>query len=247
MPIEITALDILGVKPVGEALRDTTSAGVKGAGEFLGRICLPVAEEMGLFMRDRVRGWRLGNLGRTLNKAEAILTATNRGGSPTAPPHFVVRLLEEASWAEDDGVQGLWAGLLASACSETGDDEGNLSYLVKLRDVTPIQAKLLCYACVNSPKSVSPSGLIVADEFDVPTSTAYAVVGYTDIHRLDADLDHLRSLELLAGGFDAGGDGTAVSLTPTALALNLFVRVSGSRESPPAFFKITRPTEMEPY
>ena len=67
------SLDLLGAKPVGDAVKIATEGMFKGAGEFLGRICLPAAEEFGLLLRDRVSHWRASHAARIAERAEAKL------------------------------------------------------------------------------------------------------------------------------------------------------------------------------
>lgn len=55
------SLDVLGIKPVAEAINTVTQATTAGAGAFLSRICLPAAEEFGLLLRDKVSAWRAKN------------------------------------------------------------------------------------------------------------------------------------------------------------------------------------------
>jgi hypothetical protein len=56
---ENKSLDILGIKPIGNAIESLTDGFVSGASAFLSRICLPAAEEFGLLLRDRRRGQEL--------------------------------------------------------------------------------------------------------------------------------------------------------------------------------------------
>ena len=58
---ESRSLDVLGIKPVAEALSHATKNSIDGASAFLGRICLPAAEELGLLLQDKVRAWRAKN------------------------------------------------------------------------------------------------------------------------------------------------------------------------------------------
>ncbi len=240
-----TAIDLLGIKPIGEALRDSTNTVLTGAGAFLGRICLPVSEEFGLLLRDWMRSYRLGNIASTLSRAEAIMATIPGAEEFFAHPRVVMRLLEEASWTDNSELHEMWAGLLASSCSTDGEDESNLPFIAKLRDMTPAQCRLLRYACEHAPKRTGPGGLIyVESDFQVPLEKLFEVSGHKDIHRLAADLDHLRSLELIEVGFLAGGHCTHADLHPSALGVYLYVRASGSRESPPVFFDLND-TEYE--
>jgi hypothetical protein len=56
---ENKSLDILGIKPIGNAIESLTDGFVSGASAFLSRICLPAAEEFGLLLRDRELGVRV--------------------------------------------------------------------------------------------------------------------------------------------------------------------------------------------
>jgi hypothetical protein len=60
----------------------------------------------------------------------------------------------------------------------------------------------------------------------------------SDFHRLDRELDHLRALELINGGFDP--DSTDADITPSALALQLYVRSQGYIGSPIDYFGLDK-------
>ena len=92
---KLNSQDILGVKSFGDAINTATKGLVNGAGAFLSRICLPASEEFGLFLKDKVSKW----------SGENALQ------------------IEKGSWVDDNKVQDMWAGLLASSCNEDGRDE----------------------------------------------------------------------------------------------------------------------------
>jgi len=91
---------------------------VDGAGAFLGRICLPAAEEFGQLLRDRIKYWRAVNASKIAAMAEARLRALNAGKSVQAHPRLVGAIIEQGSWTDDEEVQQMWAGLLASSCTQ---------------------------------------------------------------------------------------------------------------------------------
>ena len=64
------SFDILGIKPVGEAVNTIVKGSVEGTSAFLSRICLPAAEEFGLLLQDKISHWRTQNLIRIAEKAE---------------------------------------------------------------------------------------------------------------------------------------------------------------------------------
>ena len=75
--------------------------------------------------------------------------------------------------------------------------------------------------------------------------TIVNIAGTDDIYRLDSELDHMRSLELLNQGdaLDGAGGGFTVSdskpeanITPSALALNLYYRTHSTGITPKEFW-----------
>ena len=234
------SLDVFGIKPFADAANKITSSVIDGVAAFLSRICLPAAEEYGLLLRDRVRGWRTQNVAAITQAAERKLGDAGAAEGVSAHPRLVNRILEEGSWIEDSEVQEMWGGLLASACSKTGDDDSNLLFVNLLSGLTGLQARILRYACEHARKYKSSSGLIQSSLLEVTAEDLIKLTGEVDLQRLDREMDHLRALELLnQGGFSVEGGPLTAGLTPTALALHLYARCQGSRSSPIDYFGIT--------
>jgi Abortive infection alpha len=237
---ESKSIDVLGIKPVADAFSHVTKAAVDGASAFLGRICLPAAEELGLLFRDKVRAWRAKNAVAVIAEAEARYEKYQAGRVAQAHPRLVASVVEHSSWTDDRTLQQMWGGLLASSCSPDGRDESNLIFINLLSQLTSLQVRVLSYACSNVKKLVTPEGLIMPDRgLYVEISTVKGIANTDDIHRLDTELDHLHGLGLITGGFQ--GRSTHVDICPTALALNLFVRSQGFTGSAVAFFNLIPP------
>jgi hypothetical protein len=230
------SLDLLGIKPLADSVNKLTSAVVDGSAAFLSRICLPAAEEFGELLRDRVHHWRAQNLAETTRKAEEKLEQSAAGENVHAHPRLVSNILEEASWIDDSRVQDFWAGLLASSCTSEGDDDSNMIFVNILSLLTKLQARIIDYACMQSPKHSTMQGLIHSGYLSVSVDTLKDVTGETDIQRLDRELDHLRELGLIVGGIHPGGNDAV--LTPAPLAHHLYVRCQGSRASPTEYFSL---------
>lgn len=229
-------IDLLGLAPFGDSVKIATQGAVDGASAFFSRICLPAAEEFGLFIQDKVHGWRTNNVAAMAGMAETLL-----GDSAThAAPRIVSQIVEEASWVDDPYLQSLWAGLLAASCTEGGDDDSNLMFLALLSNLTRLQCRILKYSCENAPKYVTQTGLPFSRSFMVDVPTLVAVTGCEDIERIDREMDNLRGLELIRFGFDADHtpDHQVADIAPTAIALHMYVRCNGSRESPATFFDL---------
>ncbi len=233
------SLDILGVKPIADAVDTATTGVVKGASAFLSRICLPAAEEFGLLLQDKVRLWRARNAAAVAQKAERILGPDN-GPTVQAHPRLVGVVLEEGSWMDVDQVQEMWAGLLASSCSPAGDDDSNLMFADLLARLSVSQARLLNHVCSVATKGLSPGGLLVAEGLCPTLQELQAISGVTDVHRLDREIDHMRSMELLtiSSGFSPRSKNQA-DLTPTTLAIQMYARCKGHRGEPESYFGLS--------
>jgi len=73
---------------------------------------------------------------------------------------------------------------------------------------------------------------------DVLGLAPYGEAVRVDLHRLDRELDHLRSLGLLDAhtGFKMHAQDKIADVTPSTLGLQMFARCRGCRGSPEAFF-----------
>ncbi len=235
------SLDILGVKPIAQAVDKTTEASIAGISAFLSRICLPAAEEFGLFLQDKVKAWRAQNARNILEKTQSIHARVLERNGDQVHPRIVAAVLENGSWVNDDEVQSMWAGLLASSCSVDGQDQSNLVFINILRQMTDAEVRLINYACKNARVVQLPAGYIACIEnFIVNKQQVAELLGTDDLHKMDLLQDHCRELGLLTvnSGFDPNSSGVAV-LTPTAIALQLCARGHGFLGSPAEFYGVT--------
>lgn len=230
------SMDVFGVRPLSEAISHVTKASVDGAAAFLSRICLPAAEELGLMLQDKVRAWRSNNAASILMVAERKLGADC---DPVAVhPRMVYTAMENGSWTDCKLLHEMWGGVLASSATVDGQDDSNLIYTTILAQLTSSQAKVLAYACETVEKEISPPGLIFPKGIlVVGPDELLKISGASDLHVLDVELDRLRSLELIVHGFSKGS--VDADITPTALALNMYVRCQGYRGSAIEYFDVS--------
>lgn len=152
--------------------------------------------------------------------------------------------MEECSAVDNDELQDLWAGLFASSCTPDGRDDSNMNFVDLLRRMSSVEARILDYACKHSKKYMYPSKLIVADALSVSFDLLVEITGINDIYRLDSELDHMRSIELLpqgsliggGGGFSADDEHLDADISPSALALNLYYKTHSTGVSPIDFW-----------
>lgn len=243
---ERQSLDILGIKPVGDAINTTVEAGMDGARAFLSRICLPAAEEFGLLLRDRVSHWRANHAARIAEKAEKLLKEKRTAENVCAHPRLVTSIIEQGSWADKDGVQEMWAGLLASSCTEDGNDDSNLIFVNLLSQMTAMGAQIINRLCEEITKEVSPGGTIRCEATYFSIDNFMEAFGIKELHQLHRELEHLSALNLMWVQMPEVLDAKAWENAPmkqpmlygcpTPLALYLYVRCKGSTESPAEYF-----------
>lgn len=236
------SLDLLGIKPIGDAANTAVNKTFDGVGVFLKAVCMPAFEEFGLLLEDQVRKWRLYNIANILKKAEGKLDFENDGLTFKAHPRVALGIMENCSLIDDEYLQDLWAGLFASSCSKLGQEDENLIFIDILKQLTACEARILKFSCENVRKILYDNGLIVPDELTVSCNEIIEISGITDIYRLDRELDHLRSLELIGnslggGGFTPSDNDLNADISPTALTLNLFVKCQGHNYDPKDFWR----------
>lgn len=229
--------DLLGLKPYAEPIRIVTEGVVRGAEAFLSRVCNPALEEIGLLLQDRVRGWRGHNAAKILNGANEKLKELDSHGTEKVHPRLVHVAVEEGSWCDEEAVQEMWAGLLASSTSADGRSDENLIFMNILKQLSSLQVEVLRFAVERAEKFDGGFALPHARDLTMTCTDLISFIGCSDLQRLDRELDHLRELGLLReGGILAGTNN--VRLQPSPLALHLYVRGQGSKLSPVEFWKL---------
>ena len=229
-----TSLDLLGIKPIAESAHTVTKAVVDGTAAFLSRICLPAAEEFGLLLKDKVSAWRRSNAVKIAQKAERKYNELPTPEGMHTHPRLLMQIIEQGSWIDDEDVQELWAGLITSSCTEEGNDDSNLMFIDLLARLTLSQARIIDHICKNSTKIVTEGGWIAAEVFYLTLPALQEVMRISDFHRIDRELDHLRTLGLIASGFSPYS--ADADVTPTALALQMYTRCQGFTSDPLSFF-----------
>lgn len=240
-----SSLDLLGIKPIGDAVNKTVEKSFEGIEGFLRSVCVPALDEVGLLLRDKVRNWRLNNILRILEKAKGKLHFENEEIRIQAHPRVALSIIENGSLSDSDEVQEMWAGLFASSCTKTGQEDENLIFIDLLKQLTVAEAKILKYSCESARKILFANGLIACDNLALECKALIKISGINEVHRLDRELDHLRSLELISGGFSAEDERLVANISPTALALNLYVKSQGYDSDPALYWQENKITLAE--
>jgi hypothetical protein len=249
--------DVLGLKVYGEAAKILAQGGVDAAAAVLSRICNPVAEELGLLLRDKVSAWRpvsewrFQNIIRQIDMTERMLRMASDYEEKKALPRLVRLTLEQGSWVDADEVREMWAGLLASSCTKDGKDESNLIFINILAQMTTSEAMMMSYGCEHAEKKLTESGAItVGMGAYVSVEQLKELTGVNDLLRLRRESDHMRSLGLIGTGVWEGeieveGKKLVADLRPTNLGLQMYLRCQGSLKSPVEYFGLMNADSSE--
>ena len=128
-------------KTIEETAKLTIGKMVDGVGTFLKKICLPAAEEFGFLLEDQIKYYRINNLFKIIKKVENELSVEKLANP--VHPRLIREFAEEASWAEDDGLQAMWAGLLKGIIKNSKEGDSSLIYSNILKQLNGFQARLV--------------------------------------------------------------------------------------------------------
>lgn len=237
------SLDILGIKSLGDATNTVITKSIDGIESFLKIVCKPAFEEFGLMLGDKVRYWRLNNIINVLEKSQDKLEFRDNKLELKINPRIALGIIENASLTDEHELQELWSGLFAASCNNDDKNDENIIFIDFLKSITSTQAKILKYICENSTKIIYDNGLMACDQLIFEVQKLKEISGIQDLHRLDRELDHLAHLNLIGQDIFNGGGGIKISdftanVTPTPLALNLYVRCQGYNGDPQFFWTI---------
>lgn len=231
--------DVLGIEPVAQSAHEVTKASIEGISSFLGSIFKPGLEELGYLIKDRVRLWRLNNIVCTLEKAKGKMIFDGQDLQLTANARVGLSIMDGCSEVDNDELQDLWAGLFVSSCTPDGSDDSNMNFVDLLKRMSSVEAKIVDYSCQNCKKTLFPNKLLIPQKITVSFDELVRITGIKDVYRLDSELDHMRSIELLetggtfstGGGFNADDSKLDANLTPSPLALTLYYKTHPNGKS----------------
>lgn len=206
-------------------------------------------KEIGFFIQDKIRYQRWKWWNNVTQIIEKTKDMPNMDKSLVIHPRIFFNILDNGGWVDDENLQKMWAGLLVSGRTTDGKDQSNTIFINMLSQMTTSEVKILDYICGASNKILTSEGIVFAEDFDMTTENLLMVSGISDIQKLDLELDHLRSLGLITrpGGFMAIKGPVVekfeipksdVGVTPSGLALNLYIRCKGYSQTPKEYFNL---------
>lgn len=132
--------------------------------DLLRRLAGPAADQVGLMLGDKVWEYRANNLIKITMRTQRKLRGAGLPANPV-PPRLLLPLIESCSVEDNETLQEMWAGLLATASRET--DSMSPSFIETLKQLTPDEARQLEYLAAemakNSGTEALPPGAAVPD------------------------------------------------------------------------------------
>ena len=125
---------------MSEAGEIIKSGAVDKVADIFHKLAGPMADEVGMMLGDKVRVWRANNWTKTVKKTERIL---KDAGLPAnaVPPRLFLPIVEGSSMEDNESLQDMWAGLLATASQEM--DAVSPAFVETLKQLRPDEAQAL--------------------------------------------------------------------------------------------------------
>ena len=187
-----------------------------------------------------IKEWRADNADNVLERARQKLRVAKTPVKQLdrTNPRLLYIILDHGSWHDAEEMQEMWAGLLVSSSMGNLHDESNLVFVSLLSQMTINEVLILNHACLSATKVVSEEGIIVAERLEYKVSDLMKIVREPEMFRLDFQLDHLRALGLLPFGINLRDPEKQLraDITPSSLALYMYVRCHGFAGPPSDYF-----------
>lgn len=218
----------------------------------------PSVAEFGQLLKDRVHYWRQIQLDNIAKKAKGKMERLDLK-DPCVHPKIFAQIIEHSSWCDTETLQDMWAGLLATSCDEPTDK--NSIYVDILSKMSHNEAKLCNHFCANGSWVVSEAeNLVDAVPLYPAASDLKQLCGASDFEDVDQALVHLQLLGLIKREAYPSDDGyrpsprilrdytsedasdnkwaDAIEITPTSLALRLFLKTQGETMRPSEYVRL---------
>jgi hypothetical protein len=116
------------------------SGAVEKIADLVNKLAGPLAEEAGMMLGDAARVYRVKNWIRTVEKTERLLRDSGLPAN-AVPPRLFLPIMEASSIEDNETLQDMWAGLLATASQQM--DSVSPAFIETLKQLTPDEARHL--------------------------------------------------------------------------------------------------------
>lgn len=123
-----------------EVLDVLKSGAADKVADLMHKLAGPICDEVGIYFGDKFRAFRTKNLNKTLETTERLLLDAGLPVNPV-PPRLFLPIIDHCSVEDNETLQDMWAGLLATASQ--GSDSMSPSFVDTLKQLTPDEARFL--------------------------------------------------------------------------------------------------------
>jgi hypothetical protein len=164
-----------------------------------------------------------------LIRAEQLLSRCDLFIRADVSPALICQILFEGSKAETGWVWQYWAGLLAAASLQGGNDEKNMEFADLLSMLDPVQLRILAASCTRPSPAPPGSGEFRPQSSFCTAETMRRITHVRDLAQIECALDHLYELGLLGRTVkrDPFAPIERANLTPTRAGLALYAKCMG--------------------
>jgi hypothetical protein len=196
---------------------------------FLSRICPDAADEVMHLIHGGLTKSRMANAAEILLRAEALLPRDSDDSRLFASSRIVTKILEDGSWAEEDWVQQMWAGLLTTSCSNEGPDESDKFFVDLFSKLAAVHVRIFRYACVRATNIISIAGQLSLEPVVCTREEIMEITGSRELLGIERDIQHLRELGLLEETAKSApsSDHYEANITPSSVGVHLYARCKG--------------------
>lgn len=124
--------------------------------DLLRRLAGPAADQVGLMLGDKAWEYRANNLIKITMRLQRKLRGAGLPAN-AVPPRLLLPIIENCSVEDNETLQDMWAGLLATASQET--DSMSPSFIETLKQLTPDEARQLEYLAGETAKNSGTEAL----------------------------------------------------------------------------------------
>lgn len=132
------------------AIEAATSEALRPFADLITKLFGPASEEIGLGLRAGLTVWRMKRQVRFWKQTQKFLLESGIEPSPV-PPKMLLPIIQNAALEDSDELQDRWAALLANASNPDSTTTIHPSFSDKLRQLSPIDAKILDWIYDEGP------------------------------------------------------------------------------------------------
>ncbi|HET7101161.1 MAG TPA: hypothetical protein VFJ52_08435, partial [Terriglobia bacterium] len=183
---------------------------------FLRQTCPSVEEECKVLLHKEFSFQRAVNAVDIVLMAEDMIARDPDTFRFRANAKLVMKVLEVGSWVDSEPVQRLWAGLLATSCTASGDEEINMMFAERLTQFSPLHADILAAACAPAVAALSARGEAAPSESYCTAKEFVEATGTRNLNKIHQGVLQLCDLGLLEMREDASSAGETAEMRTSA-------------------------------